>query len=76
MRTQDQMVSIVTRAMKELHHDHARKWGIPANVLAGTTLGLGVTMMHESGYSEEEIVEHVRRLVENLRGSPGARGAS
>jgi hypothetical protein len=76
MRTQEQMTNIVTRAMKDLHHDHARKWGIPIDVLAGATLGLGVTMLHESGYSEEQIVEIVRSLVGGLAGPPGARGAS
>lgn len=72
MRTQEQMVNIVTRAMKDLHLDHGRKWGIPAHVLAGATFQLGITMMHESGYSEEEIVEVVRSLL----GSPSAPGTS
>lgn len=76
MRTQEQMTSIVTRAMKDLHLDHARKWGIPAGVLAGATFGLGVTMMHESGYTEEQIVEVVRSLMGDLAGPPGVRGAS
>lgn len=76
MRTEEQMTTIVTRATKDLHLELARKWGFPAGVMAGSTFGLGVTMMHESGYTEEEIVEIVRQLVANLSEAPGARGAS
>ena len=66
MRTEQQMTTIVTRAMKNLHTEHAKKWGFPANVIAGATFGLGVTMMVESGYTEEQIVESVRNLVADL----------
>jgi len=66
MRTEDQMATIITRAMKDFHKDTARKWGFPAHVFAGSTLGLGVTMMVESGYSEDQIVEVVRQLVSDL----------
>lgn len=76
MRTEKQLTSIVTRATKDLHLDLARKWGIPAGVIAGATFGLGVTMMVESGYTEEQIVEIVRQLVGDLSGPPDTRGAS
>lgn len=76
MRTAEQMTAIVTRATKELHHDLAKKWGFPAHVIAGSTFGLGVTMMFESGYTEEEILQIVRDLVEGLAAPPDARGAS
>lgn len=76
MRTEQQMTTIVTRATKDLHLELARKWGFPADVMAGSTFGLGVTMMHESGYTEEQIVEIVRQLVGELTASPDRRGAS
>ncbi len=76
MRTEQQMTTIITRAMKDLHKDTARKWGFPARILAGATFGLGVTMMHESGYSEEEILDIVRQLVGDLSAPPSNRGAS
>ena len=70
MRTDEQMATIITRSMKDLHKDTARKWGFPARVLAGATFGLGVTMMVESGYSEEEILGIVRQLVADLTAPP------
>lgn len=76
MRTEEQMTTIVTRATKDLHLGLARKWGFPASVFAGSTFGLGVTMMIESGYTEEQIIEIVRSLVGELSGSPSGRGAS
>ena len=76
MRTEQQMVSIVTRSTKDHQLEIARKWGIPANVVAGATFGLGITMMFESGYSEEQIVEIVRQLVGDLSAPPDGRGAS
>lgn len=76
MRTEQQMASIVTRSTKDHHLEMARKWGIPASVMAGATFGLGVTMMFESGYSEEQIVEIVHQLVADLSGAPEGRGAS
>lgn len=76
MRTQEQMTSIVTRATKDLHLDLAKKWGFPVGVIAGSTLGLGVTMMLESGYDEQQIVDIVRGLVADLTAPPDARGAS
>lgn len=75
-RTEQQMTSIVTRSTKDHHLEIARKWGIPAGVMAGATFGLGVTMMFESGYSEEQIVDIVRQLVSDLSASPLGRGAS
>lgn len=76
MRSDEQMASIVTRSTKDLHLEIARKWGIPATVMAGTTFGLGVTMMIESGYTEDQIVEIVHDLVSDLSALPGRRGAS
>lgn len=70
MRTEEQMATIITRSMKDLHKDTARKWGYPAHVLAGATFGLGVTMMVESGYSEEQLLEIVRQLVADLTAPP------
>jgi hypothetical protein len=76
MRTDQQMTTIITRATKDFHLDLARKWGFPASVMAGSTFGLGVTMMLESGYTEEQIVEVVRQIVGDLSAPPDARGAS
>lgn len=76
MRTEQQMASIITRSTKDHQLEVAKKWGIPAAVVAGATFGLGVTMMFESGYSEEQIVEIVRQLVGELTASPSGRGAS
>ena len=75
MRTEQQVTTIVTRAMKNLHLDLSRKWGFQASTIAGATFGLGVTMMIESGYTEEQLVEMVRELVADLR-DPAGRGAS
>jgi len=75
-RSQEQLAEIATRRMKELHQDIAKRWGIPVDLLAGTTMGLGVTMVFELGYSEDQIVEMVRNLVGDLTGSPKDRGAS
>ena len=76
MRTPQQMATIITRSTKDHHIEIARKWGIPSSVVAGATFGLGVTMMFESGYSEEQIVEIVRQLVGDLTAPPHGRGAS
>jgi hypothetical protein len=70
MRTEEQMATIITRSMKDLHKDTARKWGFPAHVIAGATFGLGVTMMVESGHTEEQIVEFVRQIVADLKAPP------
>lgn len=75
-RTEQQMATIITRSTKDHQLEIARKWGIPTGVVAGATLGLGVTMMFESGHTEERIVEIVRQLVGELSGSPAERGAS
>jgi hypothetical protein len=76
MRTEEQMATIITRSTKDHQLEIARKWGIPANVLAGATFGLGVTMMFETGHTEEQIVEIVRQLVADLSAPPYGRGAS
>ena len=75
-RTEQQLASIITRSTKDHQIEIARKWGIPSGVVAGATFGLGVTMMLESGYSEDQIVEIVHDLVADLSGSPEGRGAS
>ena len=75
-RTQEQLAEIATRKMKDLHHEMAQRWGIPVDLLAGTTMGLGVTMVFELGYSEDQIIEMVRNLVSDLSGAPSSRGAS
>ena len=74
-RTAAQLANIVTRSTKEHHLEIARKWGIPAIVVANATFELGVTMMVESGHSEEQIIEIVRQLVANLALPPHLRGA-
>jgi hypothetical protein len=76
MRTDAQMTTIITRAMKNLHMEHVKKWGFQVSTIAGATFDLGVTMMVESGYTEEQIVEIVRELVADLGAPPSARGAS
>ena len=76
MRTEEQITTITTRAMKDLHKELAKKWGFPATTIAGATFGLGVTMMFESGYTETQIVEMVQQLVADLAGPPNTRGAS
>lgn len=75
-RSEQQLADIATRKMKELHLEIAKRWSIPAELLAGTTLGLGVTMVFESGYSAEQIVDIVRSMVTDLSASPRERGAS
>jgi hypothetical protein len=62
MRTEQQMTAIITRATRDLHLELARKWGFPAHVIAGSTFGLAVTMMIESGYTEAQLVEILQQL--------------
>ena len=68
--------SLVTRKLKDLHLEIARCWGISADVIAGATFGLGVTMLFESGYDEAQIVEILRQLVRDLSAPASDRGAS
>ena len=75
-RSDQQLADIATRRMKDLHLDIAKRWGIPSNVLAGATFGLGVTMMFESGYSAEQIVEFLHQLLGDLGATPEGRSAS
>jgi hypothetical protein len=75
-RTPEQLSNIATRSTKEHQLEIAKKWGIPADVLAGATFGLGVTMMFESGHSEDQIIEMLRGVMSDLTGSPTRRGAS
>ena len=75
-RTEQQMVTIITRSTKDHQLEIARKWGIPSSVVADATFGLGVTMMFESGHTEEQIVEIVRQLVGDLSAPSIERGAS
>lgn len=63
MRTEEQMASIIQRVTTEAQGAIARKWGIPSHVIAGATLGLGVSQLRESGFTEEQIVDHVRGLL-------------
>ena len=70
------MAAIITRSTKDHQLEIARKWGIPADVIAGATFGLGVTMMFESGHTEEQIIETVRQLVGDLSAPPFGRGDS
>jgi hypothetical protein len=76
MRTEEQMAMIVARTTKELHHDLAKKWGFPVGVIADVTLGLGVAMMFESGYDEQQIIDIVRGLVADLTAPPDTRGVA
>jgi hypothetical protein len=69
------MATIIVRATKDAQLELARKWGFPAPVFAGATFGLGVTMMFETGHTEEQIVETVRRLIADLAAPPFERGA-
>ena len=75
-RSEQQLAEIATRKMKDLHHEIAKRWGISVELLAGTTFGLGVTMVFELGYSEDQIIEMVRNLVGDLTGAPRDREAS
>ena len=72
------MASIVTRSTRDHQREVARKWGIPANVVADATLQLGVAMMLEIGCTEEEIVEAARQLVADWHPllPPPARGST
>ena len=72
----EQQASLVTRKLKDLHLEIARCWGISADVIAGATFGLGVTMMFESGYDETQIVDVVHQIVCDLSASASDRGAS
>lgn len=71
MRTEAQMATIVTRSTKEHQLEMAKRWGIPPSVVARSTLGLAVTMLHESGCTEDQIVELVRTLVAELADDRG-----
>ena len=62
-RTDAQLASIVTRSTRDHQLKIAKKWGIPPGVVAHATLGLGVAMLLESGFTEDEIVETARQLV-------------
>jgi hypothetical protein len=78
--TNVEMVTVVTRRIKDLHLEIARTWGVAPDVitevLAGATFGLGVTMVFECGHDEEQILAMVRDLVTELSASPTERGAS
>ena len=72
MRTAKQWTDIVTRSTKNLHHEIARKWGIPAGTIAKATLEIGVAMMLENGNTEEQIVEDVRGIARVIYTPPSA----
>jgi len=76
MKTVEQMTSVVTQHVKDLNRELVRDAGVTVEVLAGSIFGLGVTMLFESGSSEEEIVAIVRKIVGDLTGTPSERGAS
>lgn len=76
MMSTQEMCRVVAVEVESLHLELARKWGFPTGLLAGATFGLAVAMMRACGCSEEQIVEVVRRVVEELSASPGARGVS
>lgn len=79
-----QITTIVVQRTKDVQIAAAREiaaqWNIAPDVIsdtfAGATFGLGVTMMFENGYTAEQIVEMVRRLVSDLSTPPDTRGAS
>jgi hypothetical protein len=60
------MADIVTRRLNDLHEETAKRWGIPADVIAAATMGLGVKMILGLGYSEDQIVAMVRAFVADL----------
>lgn len=70
----------VTQRMKDLHLEIARTAGVPgvviAEVLAQATFGLGVTMMFESGYAPDRVVEIAQQLLDKLAAPATERGAS
>ena len=57
------MATIVTRSTRDHQLEISKKWGIPVSVVANATFDLGVAMLLESGYTEDEIVEAARQLV-------------
>jgi hypothetical protein len=64
MRTEAQMTTIATRAMKDLHTDISRKYGFPPRVIAGATLGLAVELLFEMGYTVEQVVDAAKQFAE------------
>jgi len=62
LRTEEQMTTIAKRAMKDLHQDISRKWGFPPRVIAGATVGLGIELLLEMGYTVEQIVNIAREF--------------
>jgi len=81
--THEEMARLITQRMKDVQIATAQEIAGPtilpaeiSGVFAGATFGLGVTMMFESGYDEDQIVELVRHIVGKLSASPTARGAS
>lgn len=68
--------TLVTQKVKDLHLEITQRWKIPVEVIAGSTFGLGVTMMFECGYTEDQIVEVVRQIVGDLSAPPEDRGAT
>jgi hypothetical protein len=76
MRTEQQMATIVTRRMKELHQEVASKWSVPVSVITHSTFGLAVTMMYESGYSADQIADMARQLIDDLAASAAHRSTT
>ena len=91
MMTIEDMTRLITQRIKDTNlatvRELGRQWQVTVDevevvaaelsrLIAGATFGLGVTMMFESGYVEEQIVEIVHDLVAELSRSPQGRGAS
>ncbi len=91
MMTIEEMTRLVTQRIKDTNletvRELGRQWQVTVDevetvaaelsrLIAGATFGLGVTMMFETGHTEEKIVELVRGLVAALFASPSERGAS
>ena len=74
-RTDAQLATIVTRSTKDHQLEIAKKWGIPAGVVASATFGLGIAMLLESGYSEDEILDAARQFVTDRTALVPRRGA-
>ena len=91
MMTIEDMSRLITQRIKDTNletvRELGRQWKVTVDeveavaaelsrLIAGATFGLGVTMMFETGYTEEKIVDLVRSLVADLSAPPEDRGAS
>ena len=91
MMTIEDMTRLITQRIKDTNletvRELGRQWQVKVDevetvaaelsrLIAGATFGLGVTMMFETGHTEDQIVEIVRRLVRDLSAPAEERGAS